>query len=287
MTIPTIPTTAAVATTTAAPADADRSSAVAAFAERIGLAAIASFELATMELGLRLGLYGALSGAPATAPELAARAGIDARYAREWLEQQATSGILAVAAEPADGDADQRAFALPTAHAACLLDPDSLAAVAPTVTFAVAGPAVLPQLVEAYRKGTGLPFSAYGEWVRRAQEGMNRPQFGNLLVSEWLPSMPDVLARLTSGAARVADVGSGCGWSAIALARGFDTVTVDGFDSDEESVRDATANAVAAGVGSRFGTRAPALRAATTSCAASRRCTTSRSRSPRSQRCVT
>jgi SAM-dependent methyltransferase len=63
--------------------------------------------------------------------------------------------------------------------------------------------------------------------------------------------MPVVVARLTSGPAPVADIGSGCGWSAIAIARGFDTVTVDGFDSDEASVRDATANAVAAGVADR------------------------------------
>ncbi|MGH8887496.1 MAG: hypothetical protein ACRDYX_20475 [Egibacteraceae bacterium] len=43
-----------------------------------------------MYLGLRLDLYAALrDGGPATPAGLAARAGIDERYAREWLEQQA------------------------------------------------------------------------------------------------------------------------------------------------------------------------------------------------------
>jgi 2-polyprenyl-3-methyl-5-hydroxy-6-metoxy-1,4-benzoquinol methylase len=222
--------------------------AVAAFAERVALAAIGGFELATIELGMRLGLYETLSGGPATAPELAAGAGIDARYAREWLEQQATAGIVSIHSEPPDGEPDHRVFALPSAHQVCLLDPDNLAGVAPLATFAVASSVMLPQLVEAYRQGTGISFSEYGKWVRQAQAGMNRPQFNHLLVAEWLPAMPDVLARLASGPARVADIGCGCGWASIAIARGLENVTVDGYDSDAASILDATANAAAAGV---------------------------------------
>src|SRR4029077_8756888 len=140
------------------------------------LAAIGAFELATVELGMRLGLYAALAGRPATPPQLAARASIDARYAREWLEQQATAGIVAIDAEPPAGDPDERVFSLPLAHRACLLDPESLACVAPLATFAAAGPAILPELVRAYRDGTGISFAGYGAWIRRAQEAANRPQ---------------------------------------------------------------------------------------------------------------
>ncbi len=233
------------------PDDAGLEAAIGGFAERIFLAAVGSFELATIELGMRLGLYEALSAGPAAAPEVAARAGIDARYAREWLEQQATAGILSIDTDPAEGDPDTRVFSLPVAHQACLLDPDSLAHVAPLATFAVAGPAVLPELVAAYRTGSGISFAGYGEWVRRAQEGFNRPQFVNLLTSEWLPSMPDVAARLEAGPATVADLGCGCGWSSIAIARGYPNVTVDGFDTDEASIADALANAAGSGVADR------------------------------------
>jgi SAM-dependent methyltransferase len=225
--------------------------AVGEFAGRIAEAAIASFELAAMELGTRLGLYAALAEAPATPPELAKRAGIDARYAREWLEQQATSGVVVIDAGPIDGDADARVFSLPLEHQACLLDPDSLALVAPLATFSAVVGSFLPELVEVYRTGTGISFGDYGEWIRQAQEALNRPQFTNLLVAEWLPTMPDVLARLEGGSARVADVGCGCGWSSIALGRGFSGVSVDGFDSDEASIADARANAASAGVADR------------------------------------
>lgn len=225
--------------------------AIGSFAERVAMAAIGAFELATIELGMRLGLYQALAEGPATANELASRAGIDARYAREWLEQQATAGVATIAVEPADGDATKRSFALPIAHQVCLLDPDSLACVAPLATFAVAAPGILPELVEAFRHGTGISFAGYGEWIRRAQEAGNRPQFTNLLVPEWLAAMPDVVGRLQAGPARVADLGCGCGWASIAIARGFDTVTVDGFDNDVASIADARANAAAAGLESR------------------------------------
>lgn len=54
-------------------------------------------ETCAVYLGLRLGLYAALDeGGPATPGQLAAWAGIDQRYAREWLEQQAVAGMVEV-----------------------------------------------------------------------------------------------------------------------------------------------------------------------------------------------
>jgi uncharacterized membrane protein YgdD (TMEM256/DUF423 family) len=67
-------------TTTQGPAaEVDSDTAIGAFAERVVSAAIGSFELATIELGMRLGLYHAMAAGMATAPELAQQAGIDAR----------------------------------------------------------------------------------------------------------------------------------------------------------------------------------------------------------------
>ena len=46
----------------------------------------------TVELGRELGLYTVLRDGPQTPGTLAKAAGIDERYAREWLEQQAATG---------------------------------------------------------------------------------------------------------------------------------------------------------------------------------------------------
>src|SRR5436305_8690255 len=200
--------------------DEDIETAVGAFAERVAMAAIGTLELLTIELGNRLGLYEALADGPATPPELAARAGIDARYAREWLEQQATAGIVAVAADPVDGDGhpDARVFSLPIATQACLLDPDSLACMVPLTQLVADAPASLGKVLQAYRTGGGVSFGEYGDGIRDFQAAANRPQFVNLLASDSLAATPDDETELDQGA-RVADVGCGCGWSSVAIAR--------------------------------------------------------------------
>jgi hypothetical protein len=50
---------------------------IGAFAERIFLATVGAFELAAVELGMRLGLYATLAESPSTPPQLAAAAGVD------------------------------------------------------------------------------------------------------------------------------------------------------------------------------------------------------------------
>ena len=112
---------------------------------------------------------------PAPPPELAAAAGIDARYAREWLEQQAAAGVLTV--DDATAAPDERRFTLPEEHAIVLLDEEH-----PAYTGALAdvvGPIVrtFDQLVEAFRTGQGVAFSAYG--LHDMQAGFTRPMFAN------------------------------------------------------------------------------------------------------------
>jgi 2-polyprenyl-3-methyl-5-hydroxy-6-metoxy-1,4-benzoquinol methylase len=105
---------------------------------------------------------------------------------------------------------------------------------------------MIPALVEAFRSGEGLAWDAYPGLIE-AQELANRPVFRNLLTQEWLPAIPDVHTRLLEGA-RVADVATGAGWSAIAMARAFPNTEVDGLDIDPESIERARRNAAAEGV---------------------------------------
>ena len=59
---------------------------------RLFMDAVGAFDLFSVYLGDRLGLYRALADkGPLTSAELAEAAGIHERYAREWLEQQAAS----------------------------------------------------------------------------------------------------------------------------------------------------------------------------------------------------
>jgi 2-polyprenyl-3-methyl-5-hydroxy-6-metoxy-1,4-benzoquinol methylase len=218
-------------------------------AERLAGAVLASLDLQAVYLGDRLGLYRALEeGGAATAPELAQRAGIHPRYAREWLEHQAVGSILEV--DDTSAAPDERRYTLPAAHVAVLTDPESLALVAPLARFVVGTAKTMPKLLDAYRTGDGVDWADYGPDVVEAQEGINRPQFHHL-VGEWIDALPDIADRLRSGRGRVADVACGTGWSSIAIARHFPGVEVDGIDIDEGSIARAKAHAAAAGVDGR------------------------------------
>ena len=220
-----------------------------ALAERLFTATLGAFDLLAVHLGLDLGLYACLhEHGPATPDELATRAGVHRRYAREWLEHQAVSGILDVAG-PSD-DADARRYALPAGHAEVLLDPDHLATMAPMPLFLTAAARTWPTLLDAYRTGAGVDWTEYPR-LSEAQELANRPLFQNLLAQEWLPAIPDVHARLQAGGARVADVAAGSGWSSIAMGRAYPGIEVHGLDLDAEAIARARENAAAAGLGGR------------------------------------
>jgi 2-polyprenyl-3-methyl-5-hydroxy-6-metoxy-1,4-benzoquinol methylase len=223
-----------------------------ALADRIFQATLGANELMHVYLGDRLGLYTALASVDdVTSADLASRAGIAERYAREWLEQQAVAGILDVTADT--GDAHTRRYRLPPGAAAVLCDPDSLYFLAPLAPLAVSIARALPQVVEAFRTGGGVPFAAYGADIRDGIARANRPMFLHQLAADWIPALPDIEARLRRDdpVARVADLGCGSGWSTIALARGYPAARIDGIDLDEASIDAARSNVDAADVADR------------------------------------
>src|SRR4051794_31687949 len=173
-------------------------------AERLLAAVLGALELAAVDLGDRLGWYRALAGEPATAPELAARTGTDARYAREWLEQQAVAGCLAaddVAAEP-----DARRDTPPQEHHGGLVGPVHPLYMTTFARLTDAFTRNVPRLAEVYRTGEGLSWAEMGPDAREGQAAANRPFFATSLVPDVLATLPEVDAALRAGG-RVADVG--------------------------------------------------------------------------------
>lgn len=220
-----------------------------AFAERIVASALGWVDLMSAYLGERLGWYRSLHEAgPATADELAERTGTSPRYAREWLEQQAVSGVLMLE-EGADRNPSARRYTLPPGAAEALLDERSLAFVGAMPRLFAAFGVNLHGLLEAYRTGGGVSWEQLGADAREAQADLNRP---------WFDALPDAFAPISSltsvlerPGARVADIGMGAGWSSIALAQAYSGLTVAGFDIDEPSIQLARANADESGLADR------------------------------------
>jgi SAM-dependent methyltransferase len=207
-------------------------------------------ELMTIELGRELGLYTELRGHNLTPAELAKAAGIDQRYAREWLEQQAAAGILSMATDSADADA--RSFTLPEPAAAVLLDAGGPYYLGTAGQFAVGLGILTPRVAAAFRTGSGVPYADYGVHIRHGIAEFNRPMFNHQLTTEWLPAVPEIHDRLRSApAARVLDLGCGVGHSSVTLALAYPSITVRGVDLDEASIAEARRNAAEAGVADR------------------------------------
>ena len=213
-----------------------------ALVERLFESSVQGLEVLTVYAGNRLGLYQALVDLGSATPgELASRAGTDERYTREWAEQQAVAGILSV---------DEGRFSLSPGHAEVLLDRDSLNYLTPLSTALAIVGVQMPTLVEAFRTGEGVPYAAYGSEARQAQEALEP-------ASLFEPA-GQRMAAVGTGCSRSIAASGACGgrrlrrrWAAIAIARAYPNVEVDGFDSDAPSIEMARANARASGVADR------------------------------------
>ena len=213
-----------------------------ALVERLFGAVLGMNDLYMVYVGDRLGFYRELVEiGPATPAELSTAAGTNERYTREWLEQQAVTGILEV--EDPKVAANARRYCLPEGHEEVLTGRDSLNYLAPFARMMVGIVRPIPAVLDAFRSGGGVPYADYDSDFCEGQSEMNRVQFVNLLGSEWLPAVPDVHARLMSDPpARIADVACGTGWSSLAMAAAYPRVRVDGLDLDEYSIELARRN---------------------------------------------
>jgi SAM-dependent methyltransferase len=164
----------------------------------------------------------------ASVDAIALEAGLNARYVREWLGAMTTGGIV---------EYDERAdtYHLPPEHAACLTRaarPNNLAVTAQWI--AVLG-AVEDWVVEAFKHGRGVPYSAYERFHEvMAAESDQTTVAG--LEEHIVPVVPGLRERLTAGI-DVLDVGCGCGRALLRLAEVFPASRFMGFDLSPEAIR--------------------------------------------------
>jgi len=203
-------------------------------------------EIATTYFGEKLGLYSALAEkGPITAAKLAADLGLSDRHVKEWLDQQAIAGFIDV-----EGGEGERSYSISPEHAVVFTDKTSHEYFGFAGGFFEAVGRVIPALLEGFRTGKGVPYSAYGPNGVGVQAAINYPAYVNDLVGGWIPQIPGLKEKLEAGA-RVAELACGTGVAAIELAKGFPNVRIDGYDLDETSIAIARRNAEEAGVGDR------------------------------------
>jgi SAM-dependent methyltransferase len=192
-------------------------------------------------IGEKLGLYKAMAGAgPLTSQEVADRAGVAERSVREWLRNQAAGGYVSY-----DPDSDR--YTLPAEHALALADEDSPFYILGVYDSIASLYADEDKIIDAFRSGQGMGWHEHDHRLFRGTERFFRPGYRGNLVSEWIPALDGVQAKLERGA-KVADVGCGHGASTVIMAQAFPNSEFFGFDYHEASIVRAREAASEAGV---------------------------------------
>jgi 2-polyprenyl-3-methyl-5-hydroxy-6-metoxy-1,4-benzoquinol methylase len=197
--------------------------------------------VAMVRMGEALGLYHTLHAKGAmTCAELAREANVNERYLREWLSHQAASNYLTY-------DPESERFALSPEQAMIFVEEDSPAFMMGAFDAMVGYQQNQAKVQQAFKTGGGVAWGDMSRCVWCATARLFRPGYQNNLVSEWLPALEGVVAKLKRGA-EVADVGCGYGWSTVMMAKAFPNSRFVGYDYHEGSVEAARAHAREHGV---------------------------------------
>jgi SAM-dependent methyltransferase len=193
-----------------------------------------------LSVGHHLGLFDTMAPLPpSTSEQIAAAAGLNARYVREWLAALVTGRVV-------DYDAPTRTYFLPPERAACLTraaGPNNLALIATAVPqFGV----IEERILECFRNGGGVPFEAQPRYQQFIAE-LSGATYNPILVDVILRLVPGLTERLEAGI-DVADIGRGFGGAVARMAAAFPASRFTGYDASPHSIGRARAAAESAGL---------------------------------------
>ena len=150
----------------------------------------AMMSVGPMLIGEKLGLYKTLAtSGPMSPGELAKATETNERYVREWLCAQAASGFV-------EYDSATQKFSMTEEKAAALAHAGSPVYFLGAVDLAVAMIRSEPRILEAFRSGEGVGWHEHDECLFRGTERFFRPGYMRHLMTEWIPALDGVKAKL-------------------------------------------------------------------------------------------
>ena len=198
------------------------------FAERM-LRTMNEAALALMvSVGHRTGLFDVMAAMPAaTSAEIASRASLDERYVREWLAVMTTGRIV-------EHDGAAGSYWLPAGHAAWLTRAAGMRNLATGMQYIGLMALVEDQIVDCFRHGGGVPYSAFPRFQAVMAEDSGAVHDATL-IDMTLPLVPGLIDRLRQGI-DVADVGCGSGHAINLMAEAFPRSQFAGFDFSDAGI---------------------------------------------------
>jgi ubiquinone/menaquinone biosynthesis C-methylase UbiE len=199
-----------------------------AFAERL-LTILNDGALCLMiSVGHRTGLLDAMrDAAPSSSAEIAARAGLNERYVREWLGAMVTGRIVNI-------DPARNRFSLPPEHAAFLTRAAGADNIGVFAQYIALLGSVEDEIVECFKKGGGVPYARFPRFHEVMAEDSGQSVLSSL-ESHIVPLVPGLREKLTSGI-HVLDLGCGRGRIINRLAELYPKSRFTGMDLSSEAV---------------------------------------------------
>jgi 2-polyprenyl-3-methyl-5-hydroxy-6-metoxy-1,4-benzoquinol methylase len=193
-----------------------------------------------VSIGHRTGLFDIMSQSPATrSEELAARAGLNERYVREWLGAMVTGSVV-------DVDPASHRYSLPAEHAAFLTRAAAADNMAVFGQYIALLGSVEDEIVECFKRGGGVPYETFPRFHEVMAEDSGQSVLSSL-ESSILPLAPGLTERLANGI-RVLDAGCGRGRILTRLAALYPRSRFVGVDLSREAIEYARATAAKEGL---------------------------------------
>jgi SAM-dependent methyltransferase len=188
-----------------------------------------------LSIGHRTGLFDAMASTPpSTSAQIAEAAGLDERYVREWLAAMTTGRVV-------DHDSGTMTFSLPPERAAWLTRAAGPANLALQAQYVGLLALVEDQIVDCFRHGGGVPYSAYPKFQALMAEDSGTA-LDATLIDVVLPLAPGLTSRLERGI-DVADIGCGSGHAINLMAETYPSSRFIGVDIADVGLAAGTAEA--------------------------------------------
>lgn len=181
-----------------------------------------------ISVGHRTGLLDAMNGAPAaSSSEIAARAGLNERYVREWLGAMVTGRIVNI-------DPVTNRFSLPPEHGAFLTRGAGADNIGVFAQYIALLGSVEDDIVECFKRGGGVPYARFPRFQEVMSEDSGQSVLSSL-ESHIVSLVPGLREKLTQGI-QVLDLGCGRGRIINRLAELYPKSRFTGMDFSSEAV---------------------------------------------------
>ena len=201
--------------------------------------------LPLMRIGDELNLFFHLAeNGPCSSKAFAQIAGVDERYAREWLYAMCAANYCC-------HDEEFQNFHLSEAQKMVFAYEDSPSLMIGAYDILAGNVHGIDKVRDAFQTGKGVDYGNFHPCVFQGTARFFKPSYKSNLIQKWMPKIPEAEQLLQQGG-KLCDVGCGKGLSTLLLASEYKAASFVGYDIHGPSIEEANTEAKRLGISDRL-----------------------------------